>query len=115
MLARVPELDQLPRQTVSDVKNKWREVVRGLRETGSVAITNHAEVEFVLLDVSTYRQLVAGADAMRTRERAVLEQLADDFDRRLAVLQQPDSSQKIDAIFASGGKLVNRPKAGGTY
>ena len=115
MLAKLPELEQLRRQTASDVKNKWREVVRGVRETGSVAITNHAEVEVVLVDANTYRKLTEGAAALEARERFVLEQLGADFDKRLAALHQPDAPRKVDAIFASRGKLAKRPKAGAGY
>jgi prevent-host-death family protein len=115
MIANLPELEQLRRQTASDVKNKWREVVRGVRETGSVAITNHAEVELVLVDANTYRQLTEGAAALKARERSVLDQLAADFDKRLSALQQPDAARKVDAVFASSGKLAKRPKAGAGY
>ena len=115
MLANLPELDQLRRQTASDVKNRWREVVRGVRETGSVAITNHAEVELVLVDANTYRQLTEGAAALKARERSVLNQLEADFDKRLSELRQPDSARKLDAVFASKGKLAKRPKAGAGY
>ena len=116
MLADLPELEQLRRQTASDVKNKWREVVRGVRETGSVAITNHAEVELVLVDANTYRRLTEGAAALKARERSVLHQLAADFDKRLSALQQPDAARKVGAVFAGKGKLAKkRPKAGAGY
>ena len=115
MLAELPTLDQLPRQTASDVKNRWREVVREVRQAGSVAITNHSAVELVLVDAERYEQLTASAAAMKAREASVLEQLAADFDNRLAVLQRPDAEQKLAAVFAGKGKLVKRPKAGATY
>jgi prevent-host-death family protein len=111
----LPALEQLPRRTASDVKNRWREVVRGVRETGSVAITHHAEVELVLVDANTYRQLTEGAAALKARERSVLDQLAADFDKRLSALQQPDAARKVDAVLASSGKLATRPKAGAGY
>ena len=53
MIAELPQLEELPRQTASDVKNKWREVVREVRESGSVAITNHSAVEVVLVNAKT--------------------------------------------------------------
>jgi prevent-host-death family protein len=115
MLENLPELAQLRRQTASDVKNRWREVVRGVRETGSVAITNHAEVELVLVDADTYRRLTEGAAALKARERSVLDQLAADFDKRLSALQQPDARRKVAAVFSSKGKLAKRPKAGAGY
>jgi prevent-host-death family protein len=115
MLADLPSLDQLPRQTASDVKNRWREVVREVRESGSVAITNHSAVELVLVDAARYEQLTASAAALKAREESVLEQLAADFDSRLAVLQQPDAARNVAAVFAGKGRLAKRPKAGATY
>lgn len=115
MQANLPELEHLPRQTASDVKNRWREVVRGVRETGSVAITNHSEVELVLVDATTYKRLTEVGAALNARERSVLDQLAADFDKRLSALQQPDAALKVGAVFASKGKLAKRPKAGAGY
>jgi prevent-host-death family protein len=115
MFADLPDLEQLRRQTASDVKNKWREVVRVVRETGCVAITNHAEVEVVLVDANTYRQLAESAAALKARERSVLDQLAADFNRRLSALQQPDAAHQVEAVFASKGRLAKRPKAGAGY
>ncbi len=115
MIAELPKLDQLPRQSASDVKNRWRDVVRAVREAGSVAVTNHSTVELVLMDAGRYQQLTASAAALKAREISVLDQLAADFDKRLAGLQAPDAAQKVAAVFASGGKLKKRPKAGASY
>jgi prevent-host-death family protein len=111
----LPPLDQLPRQTASNVKNKWREVVRQVRETGSVAVTTHSAVDMVLVDAGTYERLTAEAAALKEREQSVLDQLAADFDRRLAGLQQPDASDKAAAVFGSAGRLARRPKAGAAF
>jgi prevent-host-death family protein len=115
MLAEVPKLDQLPRESASRVKNKWREVVREVREAGSVAVTNHSEVEMVLVDAATYEQLVARAAALKTRDESLLQQLNAQFDQRLAVLQEPRALNNVAAVFASKGKLARRPKAGSTF
>ena len=115
MLAELPTLDQLPRQTASNVKNKWREVVRQVREAGSVAVTTHSAVDMVLVDAATYEQLTASAAALKAREQSMLEQLAADFDQRLAALQRPDAGDKVAAVFGSAGKLAGRPKAGAAF
>jgi prevent-host-death family protein len=115
MFAELPRLDQLPRQSASQVKNKWREVVREVRETGSVAITNHSEVEMVLVDAARYERLAANAAALIAREEAVLQQLTEQFDQRLAVLQQADASDKVAAVFAGKGKRARRIKAGASF
>jgi prevent-host-death family protein len=115
MLIELPTLDQLPRQTASHVKNKWRDVLREVHEVGSVAVTNHAAVDVVLVDAATYEQLAASAAALKARETALLGQLSDQFDQRLAMLQQPDAGDKVAAVFASQGKLKSRPKAGAAF
>lgn len=115
MRADLPTLDHLPRQSASHVKNKWRDVVREVRTTGSIAITNHSAVELVLVDAATYEQLAASAAALKAREASVLDQLASQFDQRLAVLAQPDAQDKVTAAFARKGKLAHRPKAGAAF
>lgn len=115
MIAELPKLEDLPRQTASDVKNKWREVLREVRETGSVAITNHSSVEVVLMNAQAYRELAASAAALKDREAAVLDQLSAQFDKRLASLQSPDAGDKAAAVFQRKGRLSGRPKAGSSF
>ena len=115
MFAELPKLEDLPRQTASDVKNKWREVVREVRETGSVAITNHSSVEVVLVNADAYRQLAASAAALKEREAAVLDQLSAQFNQRLAGLQAPAAGDQAAAVFKRKGRLSNRPKAGSSF
>src|SRR4051812_30497094 len=101
MLVELPALDQLPRQSASAVKNHWRDVVGEVRKAGSLAITNHAKVELVLVDAATYQRLSASAAALNAREGSVLDELAADFEKRLSALQGPDAAKKVDAVFAS--------------
>ncbi len=109
-------LDDLPRQNASHVKNKWGDVVRQVRHSGSVAITHHAAVEMVLLDAAVYRQLAQDLQAVKAREQAVLDELAGRFDARLAALQQPDAGQRVTALMESAGRLAApRPKAGAAF
>ncbi|MDB5730854.1 MAG: Prevent-host-death protein [Variovorax sp.] len=115
MITELLSLDDLPRQNASQVKNKWGEVVRQVRQTCSLAITSHAAVEMVLLDAGTYRQLTQDLLALKVREQSVLDELADRFNARLAVLQQPDADQKVRTLFDARGKLASRPKAGASF
>lgn len=115
MITALPDLHDLPRQNASQVKNKWGDVVRQVRQSGSVAITSHAAVEMVLLDAATYQQLTQDVLALNAREQSVLDDLADRFDARLAVLQQPDAASKVGALFAAKGRLVKRPRAGASF
>lgn len=115
VISELPLLEDLPRQSASDVKNKWREVVREVREAGSVAITNHSAVEVVLVNAEAYRQLAASAAALKEREASVLDQLAAQFTQRLASLQAPDSGDKAAAVLQRKGRLSRRPKAGSAF
>jgi prevent-host-death family protein len=109
----LPALDELPRQNASQVKNKWGDVVRQVQQEGSLAITNHAAVEMVLLTAATYRKVV---EIVRERNTRELDELARRFEERLAVLQQPDARERLDGLLASKGKMKNnRPVAGKTY
>ena len=96
---RIPTFSALANVTLtpalsSERERERREVVRQVRETGSVAVTTHSAVDMVLVDAGTYEQLTTHAAALKAREQSVLDQLAADFDRRLAGLQQPDASDK---------------------
>lgn len=115
MISELPKLEDLPRQTASDVKNKWREVVREVRASGSVAITNHSSVEVVLVNADAYRQLAASAAALKEREASVLDELSAQFNERLAGLQAPDAGKKAAAVFQRRGRLSTRPKAGTSF
>jgi prevent-host-death family protein len=115
MIAEMPPLEELPRQTASAVKNKWRDVVREVRESGSVAITNHSAVEVVLVNAEAYRQLAANAAALKEREAAVLDQLSAQFDARLAGLRAPDAAARAAGVFRRKGRLAARPQAGPAY
>ena len=115
MIHELPLLDDLPRRNASQVKNKWGDLVRLVQTSGSVAVTNHSAVEMVVLDASTYRQLTEDIQALKAREQTVLNELAQRFDARLAVLQQPDAARKMTAVFKARGQLVQRPKAGVSF
>jgi prevent-host-death family protein len=115
MITELLSLDELPRQNASHVKNKWGDVVRQVRQSGSVAITNHAAVEMVLIDASTYQQLQGEIRALKSREQSVLDELTARFNAQLAVLQQPQAAQNVAAVFGAKGKLARRPKAGASF
>ena len=115
MIPQLLRLDDLPRQNASQVKNKWGEVARQVRESGSIAIANHSAAEMVLLDVSTHQQLAEDLDALKAREQTILDELASRFNTRLEVLQAPAARQKVDVHFDSRGKLARPPKAGASF
>jgi prevent-host-death family protein len=109
------DIDTMPRQSSTQLKNKWAELVRQVRQSGSIAITNHAKVEMVLVEAGQYREMTVQLDAKRRRDQAVLDELARRFDAELAVLQRPDLHDKIQAMFDADGTVKNRPRAGESF
>ncbi|MBP6818857.1 MAG: type II toxin-antitoxin system Phd/YefM family antitoxin [Ferrovibrio sp.] len=115
MLTSLPDLDTLPSQTATQVKNKWSETVRMVQRNGSVAVTNHATVEMVLVAAETYQRMAAEIEQLKAREAGKLDELSRRFDANLASLQQPQAADRVSNLFAAKGKLTARPKAGGSY
>ncbi|MEA9391913.1 hypothetical protein SJI19_15405 [Acerihabitans sp. TG2] len=115
MNAGLLNVDDLPRQNATQVKNKWGDVVRLVHQAGSVAITNHSVVEMVMLDIETYRRLAAALDRVNAQEKTVVDELAERFNARLAVLNETGAAERVDALFAAKGQLKRRPKAGESY
>ena len=115
MTTELLDLASLPRQSATQVKNKWADVVRQVREMGSVAITNHSAVDMVLVDAATYRRLTADMLALKAREKSVLDDLEGRFTARLAMLQERDAQHKVAGLFKARGRAALRPKAGATF
>jgi hypothetical protein len=54
-------------------------------------------------------------DSSKARRLAGLEELAAEWDRRLAVLNQPGSHERLEAVMAAEGRLKRRPRAGSSF
>ncbi len=112
MTAHLLPLDALPSQKSTQVKNKWGDVVRQVHDQGVVAITNHSSVELVVLSAGTYQSVLDTLAELRSREQAELDALAEQFNARLEVLQQPQSHDRLARVLASKGRARKAPKAG---
>jgi len=109
-------LSQLPVAAASAVKKEgWRGMMRALSVQGKLLITNHNAPEAVILSTSEYSRLVAAASAVRQSPSDPLAQLRQDFDQRLASLQQPDAGARLRALMDEPGALDGQVKAGATY
>jgi len=115
MSAGMLNVDDLPRQNATQVKNKWGDVVRLVRQTGTVAITNHSVVEMVMLDIDTYRALAASLERLNDQDQRVADELTERFNARLATLNTADAAERVEALLATKGQLKVRPKAGESY
>ena len=114
-MATLPQLEELPRRTTTQVKNKWGELVRDVRALGTIAVTNHDEVEMVVLEAGKYREMAKLVASVEDRQKAALSELAAEFDRRLAVLNAPDARERIEAAMALRGRVKPRSKAGPSF
>lgn len=111
----IPRLEKLPQRNATQVKNKWADVVREVRKLGSVAVTQHDQVEMVVMDADTYRKISAFAEEARARSEAGLAELSAEFDRRLASFKTEGIRDRVESVMSARGHIKRRPKAGATY
>jgi prevent-host-death family protein len=83
-------------RAASHVKSHWRDIVKEANAKGEVVVTNYNRPEVVVVSMERYAKLKKDAAA-----RDPLAALRAEFDRELAVLQQPGASEKLRKIFAS--------------
>lgn len=111
----IPSLEKLPQRNATQVKNKWADVVREVRKLGSVAVTQHNQVEMVVMNAETYQKISALAEEARTRSEARLAELSADFDRRLASFKTEGIRDRVESVMSARGRIKRPPKAGDTY
>jgi prevent-host-death family protein len=113
----LPRIEDLPRRSATDVKNRFAKLVNEVRATGVVAVTQRGKVEMVAMDAAIYRKMAGFSnDAEEDHRRAtVLAELSAEFDRRLARLKHPDAGDRVDAIMNARGRSKRRPKAGSSF
>lgn len=111
----VPSLEKLPQRNATQVKNKWADVVREVRKLGSVAVTQHNQVEMVVMNAETYQKISALAEEARAHSEARLAELSADFDRRLASFKTEGIRDRVESVMSARGRIKRPPKAGTTY
>lgn len=114
--AALAALAGLPRLPASDVKRRgWRGIVRALLANGPVVVTNHSEPQAVIVPPDEYARLVALDEAQKAKMEAALVALRQEWDKRLAVLQEPGANERLDALWKKPMKLRGRVKAGESH
>jgi len=92
----------------SDVKAHWRDIVDQANAVGEVIVTSYNRPEVVVVSIDRFTKLKQDASA-----NDPLATLRAEFDRELAVLQQPDAARKMRRVFdASPPEVV---KAANVY
>lgn len=89
--------------------------MRSLASAGRLVITNHSEPEAVILSAQEYERLVSLVSNTESKTAASLDVLRHRFDQRLAVLAQPDASERLRAIRKRPAVLKGKVKAGTGY
>ena len=111
--ALLDPLTELPHAAASDFKKLgWRGMMKTVRSSGSVVVTNHSEPEAVILSTEEYTRLVRLAEQAAPRAEDALAALRADFDRRLATLNAADAAERLRKVMGSGAKLKGKVKAG---
>jgi Antitoxin Phd_YefM, type II toxin-antitoxin system len=94
-LAQIEKLARNPRKRpATDVKKRWREIVKEAKQYGEVIVTNYNDPEVIVLSPEQYVKMKNEAKA-----NDPLEKVWADLDRELAVLKEPGTSEKLREIF----------------
>jgi hypothetical protein len=113
--APLPKIEELPRKKSTDVKNRWGDLLRQVREQGTVAITAHDKVELVVIEAKRYAEAAALLGSVEARREKELAELTAEFDHHLARLREAGSRERLDAALEARGRATPRPKAGPSY
>ena len=109
-------LEKLPRTPASDVKKLgWRGVMRAIKLSGKVVVTNHNEPEAVIIPVEEYEAMLRIMQQAESNNASALDALRQRFDERLAVLQAPDAGDRLRSVMRGPAKLGGKVKAGAGY
>ena len=111
----LPKIDEIPRRSATEVKNQWGDVIRDLRASGSVALTQHNNIEMVLVDASLYRSMEALDEAETERRRQVIANLDAEFEQRLAAMRDGHMRKRVEDVMAARGRSKKRPIVGESY
>lgn len=79
----------------SEVKSNWRSIVQEAKKQ-EVIVTNYNRPEAVVMSAERYVELQKAAKANDPMKR-----LREEWDRKLAVLNQPGAHEILDEIFNS--------------
>jgi prevent-host-death family protein len=112
--AALPTLNSEPIERVpaSEVKQRgWRGLMRTVQSQGTVIVTNHDRPEAVILGVEQYEALRRAASVGEQRVEAAVEDLARDFDKRLAALEQKDAGERLRAAMRKPAMLHGKVRA----
>jgi PHD/YefM family antitoxin component YafN of YafNO toxin-antitoxin module len=107
---------KLPHTPASDLKKLgWRGMMSALRSKGRLLVTNHDEPEAVIISVPEYDALMHLVEQSETQTESALAGLRQNFNERLAVLQERSAAARLRSTIRGRAKLSGKVKAGGGY
>lgn len=114
--ATFSRLGNLPRAPASDLKKLgWRGMMNTIRSKGRLLVTNHDEPEAVIIPAAEYDALMQLVEQSESRTESVLRDLRQDFDKRLAMLQDRSAPTRLRSSINGRVKLGGKVKAGANY
>jgi len=109
-------LAQLTHAPASDVKKLgWRGLMKTIRSSGKLVVTNHDEPEAVIMSAEEYADLIHAARQTASQTESALEALRQRFDQRLAALQSPDAGDRLRDVMRAGAQLKGKVKVGASH
>ena len=103
--------DSLIRHSATTVKNKWGDIARDARTSKGVAITNHGNVDYVVLTAAAYNAMAEEIADFSERKRKILEEFTARYDQRFEVFKTPEGEAALEA-FLKNSLAGKRPKVG---
>ena len=113
---KLAAIEDLPRTPASDVKKLgWRGVMKAIGRKGKVVVTNHNELEAVILSAEEYGAIMHALQEAAARDESALDALRHRFDERLASLQAADAGDRLRSLMRTPAKLGGKVKAGTSH
>ena len=101
--------------SASDIKRLgWRKILdRARQNNGRLTVTNHDQVQAVVLTLETYEELLARGQKQPGADEQALAELRARFDERLASLEAPGAAAALRKAI-DNNRLHGKVKAGET-
>jgi PHD/YefM family antitoxin component YafN of YafNO toxin-antitoxin module len=113
---KLDAIEDLPRTSASDVKKLgWRGIMKAVGRKGRVVVTNHNELEAVILSAEEYGAIMGALHEARARSDEALDALRHRFDERLASLQAADAGDRLRGVMRGSAKLGGKVKVGASH
>lgn len=116
-----PSLQGAPQATSTQVQKTWRRVLSMVRSSGRVVVTNHGDVEAVVVSRQELERLDREIGELRDRVRTLtgetpsVDQLREQFLERLGKRDEAEFSDRLRAAGRSRVDLDGRLKVGDRF